>query len=350
MNPSAMRNTRTTPMKTPVTNTMTNTTRNTTTRIAATTVARMATGSALLLGLLLAGCGPTFDPASLINTTRVVGARVEVDGALDRATPKPGETATVTWLVTAPGAPAPLAWAFALCAPGIAGGKSSLSCESTPVALFQGTQTPPRVSIAIPAAVALGAAKSLLLYGEICAGANSMPAFDPESGIPRCTGDGASTTASVSIALQLGDETNHNPVADRAFTFDGQVWKPLAAGEDPCVVGPRVSAGSKDHVIGNTTEGADREIYTAMLGDPPVATPARESLQISQFTTAGKLKSQFSFVEATDGDPATIVDATWEAPKAADVPAAGLPVTFTFVVRDNRGGVDWTTRAACVGP
>jgi hypothetical protein len=354
MNPNAMRNARTTTMKTPVTNTMENTkintTRNTTAPMATMKVARMATGSALLLALLLAGCGPTFDPASLINTTRVVGASVQVDGAPDRAMPKPGETATVTWLVTAPGATPPLAWAFALCAPGTAGGNNSLGCQDVPVGLFQGTQSPPRISIAIPAADVLGAAKSLLLYGVICAGAGSMPTFDPESGIPRCTGGGASTTASVSIALQRGDETNHNPLADRAFTFDGQPWAPMAAGSDPCVVGPRVSAGSKEHVIGNTTEGTDREPYTAMLGDPTVATPVRESLQISQFTTTGELKSQFSFVEGADSNAQTTVDVKWNAPKAADVPAAGLPVTFTFVVRDNRGGIDWTTRAACVGP
>jgi hypothetical protein len=325
MNPNAMRDTRTT--------------------------ATVATGSGILLGLLLAGCGPTFDPASLVNTTRVVGARVELDGAPDRAMPKPGETATVTWLVTTPGATPPLAWAFALCAPGTAGGKSSLGCADAAIGLFQGTQDPPRISIAIPAADALGAARSLLLYGEICAGADSMPAFDPQSGVPRCTGDGASTSASVSIPIQLGDDSNHNPKADRAFTFDGQAWAPLDAGDDPCVVGPRVSAGSKDHVIGNTTDGADREPYTAMLGDPPVATPVREGLQISQFTTAGELKSQFSFVEeASDSNVETTVDVKWSAPKAAAVPAAGLPVTFTFVVRDNRGGVDWTTRVACVGP
>ena len=319
------------------------------TNVSAANFAMLATGSALLLGLLLAGgCGPTFDAASLIKTTRVVGARVEVDGAPDRATPRPGETATVTWLVTAPDAIPPLAWAFALCAPGTAGGKSSLGCESAPVALFQGTEMPPRISIAVPTVDVLGTAKDLVVYGEICSGANSTPTFDPESGIPGCTGGGG-TTASVSILLQLGDETNHNPTADRAFTFDGQPWAPLAAGDDPCVVGPRATAASKDHLIGNTTEGTDREGYTAMVGDPPVATPVRESLQISQFATTGDLKSQFSFVEAADTSAETRVEVKWNAPKAADVPAAGLPVTFTFVVRDNRGGIDWTTRVACIG-
>ena len=174
-----------------------------------------------------------------------------------------------------------------------------------------------------------------------------MPMFDPQSGIPGCT-KGGGTTMSVSVPLQLGDDANHNPTADRAFTFDGQVWPALASGDDPCLAGPPAAAGTKDHVIGNMTEASDRESYTGMAGDPPVPTPKRESLQISQFTTAGKLKSQFSFVEATDESTETTVEVKWEAPKAEDVPAAGLPVTFTFVTRDNRGGTDWTTRTVCV--
>jgi len=116
------------------------------------------------------------------------------------------------------------------------------------------------------------------------------------------------------------------------------------------VSGPRVAAGSNDHVIGNTTDGADREHYTLVQGDPPVVTPARERLQISQFTTAGKLKSQFAVVEATDESAAPTVDVAWDAPEPDAVPASGTAVTFTFVVRDERGGADWTTRTACVTP
>lgn len=327
-----------------------NTTRTIMTNTTTETSSSRTTGL-LLLGLLggifLAGCGPTFDPASLIATTRVLGARVEVEGAPDRATPIPGETVDVTWLVTSPEATPPLGWAFAVCTPGTVGGKTSLGCASAPLALYEGTASPPRISIPVPTADVLGSATSLILYGQICSGAGSMPIFDPQSGIPGCTGGGG-TTASVDIPLQLGVDANHNPTADRAFTFDGQAWPALAAGDDPCVVGPKASAATKDHVIGNTTEGSDREPYTAMLGDPPVATPERESLQISQFTTAGKLQSQFSFVEGTDDNAETTVDVSWEAPPATEVPDAGLAVTFTFVVRDNRGGTDWTTRSACV--
>jgi len=294
-------------------------------------------------GILISGCGPTFDPASLIEKTRVLGARIEVAGAPERASPGPGETANVTWLITSPDATPPLRWTFAVCMPG----NGSLTCDSVPLALFAGTDTPPRIAFPVPGLDALGGAKTVIVYGQLCTGVESMPIFDPRHGVPSCTAGGG-TTVSVSVPLQLGDDANRNPIADRAFTFDGQAWPGSAATDDPCVSGPTAIAGSKDHVIGNTTDGSDREGYTALVGAPPVATPARESLEISQFTTAGELKSQFSFVEATNNDASTTLDVKWEAPEAAEVPATGLAVTFTFVVRDNRGGTDWTTRAACV--
>jgi hypothetical protein len=309
----------------------------------------------LLLGLFnllgfvsLAGCGPTFDPASLIEDTRVVGARIEVEGAPDRASPKPGETANVTWLVTSPDATPPLGWTFVVCAPGTGG--SAPACLQAPLARFDGTATPPRISIPVPSLAMLGGAATVTLRGGICAGADSTPQFDPQSGLARCSNGGEGTTVSLDLPLQLGDDANHNPTADRAFTLDGAAWPALAAAADPCAQGPRIAAGSTAHVIGNTTEGSDREAYVVVMGAPPVPIPARESLQISQYTTAGKLKTQFSFVEATDENATTTVDAKWDAPAVADVPAAGEAVTFTFVVRDDRGGTDWTTRSLCVTP
>ena len=309
----------------------------------------------VLLGLaaciFVAGCGPTFDPASLINGPRVLGARIEVEGAPDRATPVPGETANVTWLVTSGEVtPPPLGWTFAVCAPAAVGGAALPGCLDAPLARFDGTASPPRIAVPVPAAAALDGAAGLVLYGQICAGPDSLPTFDPQDGLPGCTGGGRGTTVSLPIALQLGDEANHNPTAERAFTLDGEAWPPLAAGNDPCALGPRVAPGSKDHVIGNTTAGSDREPYTVTVGDPPAAVPARERLQISQFTTAGELKNQFSFVEATDEGTTTNVEVTWDAPETAEVPAGGVAVTFTFVVRDDRGGTDWTTRTLCVTP
>jgi hypothetical protein len=331
--------------------TMTNTTMNTSSpRTIADAIFSLT--RVLLLGLagciFIAGCGPQFDPGSLVDKTRVLGARIEVEGAPDRASPMPGETANITWLVTAPGATPPLAWTFAVCRPGEVGGKTSLGCVDAPLAVFDGTASPPRIALQVPPAASLGGAASLVVYGQICDGSDSAPSFDPQSGLPpTCTGS-RGTTVSLDMPLQVGSEANHNPTADRAFTFDGAAWPADVAGDDPCVLGPRVTAGSKGHVIGNSTDGGDRERYTVVLGDPPVATAARERLQISQFTTAGKLKSQFAFVEATDESAAGTVDVTWDAPEPAEVTAIGTPVTFTFVVRDERGGADWTTRTVCV--
>jgi hypothetical protein len=246
--------------------------------------------------------------------------------------------------MTAPAQVPPLQWAFALCKPGLS---SRLDCGEVPFAIYTGAGAAPVIPIAVPPASALGGASKLLLYGRICEGA--APELDAQSGIPRCAGGAAGTTATVAINLQTGAEANHNPTAERGFTFDGQPWPVPAAGADPCVVGPRVAAGSEGHVVGLVTDGGDREGYTVIFGDPPVATPKREALQVSTFTTSGKLKASYLFVEADDARALTPLETKWDAPKVAAV-TAETPVTFTFVVRDDRGGTDWTTRAACVTP
>src|SRR4051812_16093680 len=198
---------------------------------------RLFAGAAFL-ALAAAACGPTYDPPSLIEAPRVLGARIEVVGAPDRARPKAGESFTVTWLVSAPGDVPPLGWAFALCASSNPG---SLACEGGPLALYQGHENPPRVTTIMPA----GQPRGLVLYGRICAA--SEPLFDPASGYPACSNGGTGTTASLVIPVQTGAEENHNPHAEASFTFDGIPWM---AGADPCAAGAPVTAGSKDHVIG----------------------------------------------------------------------------------------------------
>jgi len=259
----------------------------------------------------------------------------------------PGDPAKVTWFVTSPDAAAtpPVAWAFALCPPEPSG---ALDCGGgAPFATYACTADPPALDMATPAADALGAATSLLLFGRLCV--DSTPVFDPQSGLPTCAGGGHGVTVAAQLPLAVGSVVNHNPVADRGITFDGQPWPAPAAGVDPCVAGPRVTAGTKDHVVAFTTAGDDREAYTQLYGDPPVPTPAREALQYSQFATAGKWKSNFSFVESSDPSDAPVTEAKWTAPDGKDV-AGDTPVAFTFVLRDGRGGTDWTTRTACVGP
>jgi hypothetical protein len=298
---------------------------------------------AILATFFCIGCSEDFDSTSLVESTRVIGARVEVENAPDRASPAAGETATVKWFVTAPAATPPLSWAFALCKPAPGG---QLGCGDVPFATFQGTGAPV-VTVTLPAADVLADARTVTLFGRICD--DAAPIFDPRTGNPSCA-SGHGTTAALAIRVQTATVANHNPTADRGFTFDGQPWPVLAAGSDPCVAGPRITADEKTpHELGFQTAAVDRESYATMTGDPPVATTAREALQVSLFTTTGKFKSPFAFVEGADPRDTTPLTMKWTTPKALDV-TTDTPVTFTFVVRDDRGGADWTTRAACVTP
>jgi hypothetical protein len=289
---------------------------------------------------LLGACAGDMDPASLVEKTRVLGARVQVEGAPERATPRPGETAQVSWIVTAPAELPPLGWAFALCA-----SAGDQGCAQEPLAVWQGHDAQPVVTVTIPDAATLAGARSLSLYGRICS--SSEPTLDAATGRPGCTMSGDGTTALVTIAIAAGDDdVNHNPdLADHTLWLDGKPW--TTAGED-CASLPQVKAGSHEHLLRLETMGTDREAFTLMEGDPPRPTQKREALQISQFTTAGKLERSVSAVEGDDASDRPRVEVKWDAPDADKVAAGGQVVRFTFVARDMRGGVDWTRRTACV--
>jgi hypothetical protein len=301
--------------------------------------------AAIAVAWVAAGCAPAMDPPSLIESTRVLGARVEVTGDPGRATPKPGESASVTWLMVAPGDMPPLGWAFAFCP----GTRTSLDCAGAPIALMQGHDVP-AVSVDVPAADALGSTQYLVLEGRVCV--DGDPILDGASGRPSCAAGGDGTTASVSIPVDLdaaGSEPNQNPsIAGSPLSLDGQPWV-AADGAASCADLPHVAPGSKDHVIDLVTAASDREDYTDLAGDPPAPVQRRERLQISQFTTAGKLSRAYTWIEADDTSDPPVAEVKWDAPEAKDVPAGGEVVRFTFVARDGRGGVDWTSRAACVG-
>jgi hypothetical protein len=303
------------------------------------TIETRALWAILLAGTVLAACGEPFDPPSLIEKTRVLGARVEVTGDATGATPRPGESATVTWIMAAPEALPPLAWTFVVCRSGFA--TPAEACAPAPLAIAQGTGTP-TFEVQVPTADVLGTTPRLQLFGQICQ--DSAPTLDPQTNLPTCAGAG--TMATVDIYLELGDQANHNPaLADRPFWFDGADWPADNAAAD-CTSLPRVAAGSKGHVLRLATLAEDRETIVTPSADPTAApTTVREVLQISNFTTAGELGQTYSFVEADDPRTEADVDVTWDAP---DISPADGRVHFTFVARDLRGGVGLATRTACL--
>jgi hypothetical protein len=284
----------------------------------------------VLLTLLLAGCAEEFDPPSLIDKTRPLGAEVRVDGDPSRSTPRPGETATVTWLMAAPGAMPSLAWTFMICG---AGASTTEACVATPYATINGTDSP-SFSFTVPSQEDLAGATRLLIAGQICS--DGTPSLDPQTGMPACPGQGNTVTAT--LFLQQADAGNHIPaLPERPLWFDGADWLP--DGPDDCTGLPFVALGSKDHVLRLRTLTEDRETY--VMGD----TTAREQLQISQFTTAGELGQTYFVVEPSNQDPWNDLESKWDAPET--MPPDGR-VHFIFVARDLRGGVSHTTRTVCV--
>lgn len=310
---------------------------------------------ALILGAILAilaaaGCSNDLPVASVLERTRVLGARVEVASDPGRAEVSPGESAAVSWIIAGPSAPATLDWAFALCTTGGA------DCADAPQPLAAGSGTPVTVPFTTPDAATLGTNLLPLMLGAVCA--DGTLGFDPTQPLPTCTGAGASGTA-VRFTVPVtpaGETPNRHPVfTNDVIEIGGVAWDPasatIAAAGDACDAStglPVVSATP----VGTTavkqefrivSDGDDRELFTTA----GKAVPELEELQISNFTTAGKFESSYAAIFATDTRPDADVTVKWEPPTAAQVPGGGEVVVFHFVVRDLRGGLDFTNRALC---
>lgn len=303
----------------------------------------------------LGGCvDADIEPQNIIDN-RVIAARLEVASEPERAWPLPGEAATLTWLVADPTDPRPLGWHFDVCV-AVPSMRDVPRCAAPPFArTTQATAAlgVPLVAFDVPDAAALGGAAELAVLGVICA--DGSPALRQAWPAWGCHGAGSEPTlVSFEVALQQGSETNHNPsLADDRVLLDGAEW---AAPRDPspptwgCESEPHSSA--LPHVPGNEGEhrvtvvfaGDDREL----LSTESSLSPGRETLYVSHLATDGVLEHYFDVVEATDASPTPETHVSWTAPTQGD--PTGKRVRFYVVVRDGRGGADWTMREVCVVP
>ena len=306
---------------------------------------------AILAVLAAAGCSNDLPVASVLERTRVLGARVEIASDPGRAEVSPGEAASVTWIIAGPSAPATLDWAFALCTTGGA------ECADAPQPLATGSGTPVLVPFTTPDAATLGTKLRPLMLGAVCA--DGTLGFDPTATLPTCTGPGASgTPVRFTVPVTPAGETpNHHPVlSNDVLQLGGADWDPAtataAAAGDACdaatglPVVTATAAGTEavKQEIRIVSDGDDRETFT-----PTGKTVAElEELQISNFTTAGKFESSYAAIFATDTRPDADVTVKWTPPAAADLAGGGEVAVFHFVVRDLRGGLDVTSRALCV--
>lgn len=287
---------------------------------------------AFLLSLALLGCDDPLAYPQDIDRLRVLGARASVAGDITRAWPLPGESVSLEWLVAAPDPSPNLGFAFTACV-------SQSSARGTPecagpvfssVVSASLSANAPRFDFVVPT----DATDRVLVRGRICQ--DSLPQSVDES----CASEGEAVLFEVFVSDP--DRKNLNPsLADAALALGELPWAPALKPDDSACAptDPLVKSGV-ERLIRVDLDETDRE----PLNDPSGLAPAREPLLLSHFSTRGHLARPLTVVEG-DGTTATL-SVPWRAPRDA----AGTRVRFYFVLRDGRGGVDWSIRTLCLAP
>lgn len=268
----------------------------------------------VILGVLLFGCDDPLAYPQDIDRLRVLGARVSVEGDASRASPDPGEAVSVEWLVADPDPNPPLGWSFEAC-PSEAASRGSPEC-SGPVFAAASSASPapalPRFDFVTPT----DPTERLLLRGRVCR--DAVP--------PGCSGE------AVMFEVSVGQPNQNPTLADASFSVNGQPWP-----DDNGSCALSVPSGEEARLDVTLAE-SDREPLSEPLGPP------REPLLLSHFSTLGRLSRPLSVIE---GDASKLdVSVPWRAPGDA----AGEQTRFYFVVRDGRGGADWSVRTLCLAP
>ncbi len=317
----------------------------------------------LALAAPLVACGPSFDPSSTVERARLVGARLTVASDPRRAAPLPGEEVSVQpWLVQ-PADESLVRATYIVClAADIRRGASM--CEGGPLALVPpsppSAELPP-VTFTVPATTPSTA--QLVLVMVTC-DQGATPALDATTMLVSCD-DPAARAELATLNLPLADTAmnanRHPEIIDETYTVEAEdgvvIWPastvPLTNGcvtaGMPVVRVPGDAAPPTDREpyridLTFTTTEDDRDSYTTAAG-----TAAREAIQFSHYVTAGRMSRSFSAVEA-NASTETPITVRWAPPAVASIPVDGMPVRFTWIARDLRGGFARADRELCVAP
>ncbi len=294
----------------------------------------------LVSGCAFVGCADPLKDESLIQETRVLGARVEVAGDATRGSPGPGEQAHLGVFVAAPGGSPSVAYAISLCAvapsntgfPSCVGSPFASTLQAEPVAFD------PQLDFEVPAELDTSVTPHGFATGIICPNSSALLTSD---GGARCAiGPGAEFAFEFDFAGPGEDNNNPTFTAD-SLTLDGATWTASAADASCPGTIPAVHAASK-HSLGVHLQSSDFDSLVQLSSEDP----AQETLLVSQFSDAGTLLH--TFASLTPDTPALESDVEWDAPSKAA--SSGAVVHFYFVVRDARGGEDFATRELCLVP
>ena len=342
---------------------------------------RRALGLWVVLAVLPAavassGCDDNLPKATEITHMRMLGHRAEVVGEPQRATPRPGESVDVRYQMVFPEVEQDteeLRSMFLACTypnrfTGIpfcqelidlvemmAGDGFNLdfldiptrvTCDNDAVPFsmigIQCVDGPPELQVEVEADFD---APAKLVRGVICE--DGVPFVDIESpqlfGCQDNDGEEILVHGAVPVARDE-DQENQNPdISQVTFRMDRSVWEPTdrplseidCGARDP---GVRV-IDPFEHTIGIELDADDRE----ELED------GFEDLEFSAYATAGELERRFTVFNGDDEAEGGQFEnsLTWELFERDDI-GSGVMVRFFFTLLDRRGGLDMTTRVACV--
>lgn len=201
---------------------------------------------------------------------------------------------------------------------------------------------------------------------------NHHPSFacdedDPNSactrGVEHELEDDESVTTPGSIILAYPEEEAEGAARERSWqAWDPSVelpWDDCAAVEGADDSLPKVYAETDDYTIYVRLDAKDREPYEREIRteEGTEIEETREEVVVSHalVTKGGKLDSYSSVVRNDAPDDEAEIEVEYTPPRQSDeqeehIPDGGKLVRFYFALRDQRGGVDFTTRALCVLP
>lgn len=310
--------------------------------------------SRAVLLLMATSCGEPLVSLTLVQDNRVLGARVERVDAPEQAWVAPASSARLRWFVTSPDGPPELGWSIALC-PAAPIARGLQRCAEPVFARFSST-TPtkqePSIEFEVPNADALRGATQLNASTAFCSSGNPIlngPTGDVMDAICPKT-DESPLLASMALGVVVNDMINLNPSFDAVeFRLDQVPWGPWS---EPAVTVtdcteltdsvPQIRSGTSGHSI----ELRFQENLSESLPTVSSHSERHETVQLAHFTSGGSLERAFSALDFVSNVAETTV--AWDAPPTVTTPAQ--LVRFSFVLRDGRGGVDWSTRAVCVLP
>jgi hypothetical protein len=291
-----------------------------------------------LLGLGLAtGCGPDFDPYNRLTGLRVLAIQS------DPAAPGPGETTTLTPLVFTPEPGAAVTYAWSWCPfPGEA--SAGYPCQVTREQLMMmtgGAVNVPSFDLGAGPTAMLAHTIDPMVLRALCGGQPGVPQIaDCEGGFPvqvrvKVASAGDEVDTVYTLRLRIDSPPNANPKIDGLAAVIEAMDRPIGA--EPVVTLTR----NKETAIKTLVSEAQSETYPGKNDDGQPDPNARERLFVSWFVEGGDTKDEVTGYIPGRTELKVLQENKWSAPKTKDY--AKDTARLYVVLRDNRGGVSWTS-------